>query len=648
MANMTTSIIMELVDRVTRPVRRIQQTLSGLGRRAGLDRLAGAARRVGSAMGGVVGQARALGERFLVMGGLAAGAVWGVERLVSGVTDVGTAVQESAERLGVGTTWLQEWQFAGRQFGVQNDALVDGLKELGLRADEFVMTAGGPAAEAFGRLGIGIDELRKTGGRTEALFDLVRDRLGRVQNMAARQRIFDEIFGGQGGEQMVAMLGATREELDALIRLGRENGGILDEEAIEQSREYNREMGNLRQSLFGIQTTVVGELLPAIVEWIERMRELASANREAISERILEGIRSFWSGLQQVGRVVSWLADEVGGFGNLMLWLAGVMSISLLGSIATAGLAIINFGILLATTPVGWFLAAVVAIAGAAYLIYRNWDGIVAWFGDLWEGIQAWFGQGIGGIMRDLASWSPAGLVVRAIDGIFEAFGARPMSEMVAEWFSGVRERVTQLWDRIQAWFGQGIGAVTRDILSFSPAGLLLRAIDEVFELFGARPLSDIAAEWIGTLVDGVAGAWEALPTWVEGRFEALRGIFAGFSLGDIGRAWIDSLRAGIAEEWNGLTNWLSGKIEGLTAWLPDWVKDGLGIEATPQPTGTPALGAPAGGDRQAPLPAQARVDVGGELRVVVDSEGRPRVAEARRNGGMDFNVESGMLGVMP
>ena len=43
-----------------------------------------------------------------------------------------------------------------------------------------------------------------------------------------------------------------------------------------------------------------------------------------------------------------------------------------------------------------------------------------------------------------------------------------------------------------------------------------------------------------------------------------------------------------------------------------------------------------------------ARADVGGELRIVVDSEGRPRVTEARRNGGMDFDVESGVLGVAP
>lgn len=612
MANMTTSIVMELVDRVTRPVRRVQQSLAGLGRRAGLDRLGASARRVNAAIGTTIERAKGLGQRMLWMGGLAAGAVWGVERLVSGVTDVGTAVQESAERLNVGTTWLQEWTAVGRRFGVQNDALVDGLKELGLRADEFVMTGGGPAAEAFERLGIGIEALRGTAGDTEALLDLVMGRLGDIENEAARQRIFDEIFGGQGGEQMVAMLSASREELEAMMRAAHQRGEILSPEEIANSREYTNQMGDLRQSLFGIQRTVVGDLLPAITEWMERMRELATANREAVSDRVLGGIRSFWNGLQTVARIASKAADAVGGFGNLALWVAGIMSISLLGSLASAGIAIMEFGFLLATTPVGWFLAAVAGIAAAVYLIYRNWDGIAAWFGNLWDGITSWFDQGIAGIMRDLASWSPAGLIVRAIDGIFQAFGAQPLTEMVADWFTGVQERVARLWDDIQAWFSQGIGGIVRDLLSFSPAGLLMRGVDEMFQLL------------------------------------------TGVSLSEIGGAWIDSLKSGINEQWQGLSSWLREKLDTLTGWLPDWAKEGLGIEtanvpqpSVPQPS-APMLGSSLAGNGPISLQSTTRTEVGGELRIVVDSEGRPRVSEARPRGGMGFDVESGLLGVMP
>lgn len=563
MANMTTSVVMELVDRVTRPVRRITASLSGLSQRTGFDRLSASARRVGSRLGDVTARAKGLGQNLLWMTGITAGAAYGAERFVSGVTDVGTAVQESAERVKVGTTWLQEWFYVGKQFGVGNDALVDGLKELGMRADEFVMTAGGPAAEAFQRLGIGVDELRATGGDTAAMFDLVRSRLGGLENDAARQRVMDEIFGGQAAEQMVAMLSASREEIEAMKQAGRDKGAVLTPEEIENSREYTRQMGDLKQVLFGIQASVVGDLLPAINDWIGGMGDLGAANREAVSERIISAIRDIASGIKRVWEIVSWAADAVGGFGNLLMILAGVMAGRLLLAIGRTVLALFGMGkqlILMSvraipaaiagvralgmaflTTPIGWIVAGIAAVAGAAYLIYKNWDGISEWFGNLWGSIKAFFDRGIGEIVADL--------------------------------------------------------------LAFSPAGLLMKGIDAVFELFGARPLSEIGQEWIGGLWTGIEG------------------------------------------QWSELTSWLSTKVTELTEWMPDWAKErlGLGGMEAPKPSGAPV----AGGESRA-MPGPARADVGGELRIVVDSEGRPRIAEARRNGGMDFDVESGVLGVAP
>lgn len=563
MANMTTSVVMELVDRVTRPVRRIQSSLAGLSQRTGFDRLSASARRVGSRLGDVTERAKGLGQNLLWMTGITAGAAYGAERFVSGVTDVGNAVQESAERVKVGTTWLQEWFYVGKQFGVGNDAMVDGLKELSMRADEFVMTAGGPAAEAFDRLGIGVEELRATGGDTAAMFDLVRSRLGNLQNDAARQRVMDEIFGGQAAEQMVAMLGASREEIEAMKQAGRDKGAILTPEEIESSREYTRQMGDLRQVLFSIQASVVGDLLPAINEWIGSMGELGAANREAVAERIVNAIKDIWRAVQMVGAAVSWAADMTGGYGNLLLILAGIMagrlilaiSRTVMGLLAMGGqfialaaravpaaiVGIRSLSVALLTTPIGWIIAGITAVAGAAYLIYKNWDGISEWFGGLWSSITAFFDRGIGEIVADL--------------------------------------------------------------LAFSPAGLLMKGIDAVFELFGARPLSEIGQEWIGGLWTGIEG------------------------------------------QWSELTSWLSTKVSELTDWMPDWAQErlGLGGMAAPQASGAPV----AGGESKA-MPGPARAEVGGELRIVVDSEGRPRVAEARRRGGMDFDVESGALGVAP
>ncbi|HHK4905401.1 TPA: phage tail tape measure protein, partial [Pseudomonas aeruginosa] len=65
----------------------------------------------------------------------------------------------------------------------------------------------------------------------------------------------------------------------------------------------------------------------------------------------------------------------------------------------------------LAANPVVLAIAAVVAVlAGAAYLIYRNWDAVKAYLLGMWEEIQAGLNGGIGGIIRILLDFNPLGL----------------------------------------------------------------------------------------------------------------------------------------------------------------------------------------------------------------------------------------------
>lgn len=790
--NLVTSVIMDLVDRVSGPARRIANALAGLARRAGLGGLSSSARALQVALGNTLRHAAALGKGLAIAGGAAAGAAWAITRMVGGVATLGNEIKISSERLGVGAGWLQEWQYAAQQFGVGNDALIDGLKELGLRADEFVMTGGGGAAESFERLGITVKDLRGTAGETEKLLDLVLGRMGKIQNDAAKQRIFDEMFGGSGGEQLVTMLTRSREELTALRQAARDNGAILSEEDIEQSRLYVRQMNELTSTLQGLKNSVLGSLLPTINQWLAGVRELSKANREIITAQVLSSIRQLWTGLRAVGSAVSWVADLVGGFGNLIVVLSGLIATKLLFSIAATTIAFAKFGISLAVTafthipaalaairalslalilsggPITLIIAGITAVAAAAYLIYRNWDGLAAWFGNLWQQVKVFFDQGLSDIVLGLLAFSPAALLVKGIDAVFELFGARPLSQVAREWGAGLADGLRGVWAGVTAFFDRGLGDIARDLLSFSPAALLVKAVGGVFELFGARPLSQIAGEWLAGLggvaqgvlafnpaallvkaLDAVFELFGARPLstvaseWAAGLLAGLRGAWAGVSelfgqcldsvsslfdargLIETGRAWIGGLGRGIGQAWSNvtasfsglwqrvvsatgqglrevasvvmafnpaallvsgvtaviklfdaqalsqagsewvgglwagirqrfeqMTGWLKQQVSGLTGWMPDWMKGEtslgrLGVPAERAPA-VPALGAPVTTGRAVPMAAGARTDVGGELRIRIDSEGRPRVASMKSRGGLDYSVDTGMLGVVP
>lgn len=74
----------------------------------------------------------------------------------------------------------------------------------------------------------------------------------------------------------------------------------------------------------------------------------------------------------------------------------------------------------LLTNPITWI---VLAIAGAAFLIYKNWAPISAFFVGIWNTIKTAFNGGIKGISALIINWSPIGLFYMAFAKVLSWFG---------------------------------------------------------------------------------------------------------------------------------------------------------------------------------------------------------------------------------
>ena len=100
--------------------------------------------------------------------------------------------------------------------------------------------------------------------------------------------------------------------------------------------------------------------------------------------------------------------------------LASTLSGALVTALRTVSIALWG----LATNPVALAIGAVVAaLAGAAYLIYTNWDAVKLYFSNAWTEIKAGFSGGIGGILTTLANFSPVGLIYQAFAGVLSYLG---------------------------------------------------------------------------------------------------------------------------------------------------------------------------------------------------------------------------------
>lgn len=123
----------------------------------------------------------------------------------------------------------------------------------------------------------------------------------------------------------------------------------------------------------------------------------------------------------------------LGPFALLQLAWTGAIPLltAVAGGIWTAVTAVWGFTAALLANPITWIVLGVIALAAAAYLIYRNWAPISAFFGRLWQGVRTATGNALAFLGRMFMSFSPIGLLVGAIMRAWpalQALGGRFMS----------------------------------------------------------------------------------------------------------------------------------------------------------------------------------------------------------------------------
>lgn len=471
------NVIIKAVDRLTAPLRGMigkvkaaSAGVSGALDKSGLPIFANRLKGVGSAVGGMGNAVGAARDKLLGLGASLGITGSGMVLLVTSMASSAAEVQNWSKRLGVSSTYLQEMQYAAGKYGVEQDALIDGMKELSLRADEFALTGKGGGAEAFQRLGLSESQIKGTMGNTEALFDLVTKQLGKVTNVAKRQRLVDELFGGSGGEQMAEWVSVGAEQRAKLIDEARKLGVILNEEDIAAAREFHNQIDRMGAALKGVRNIVGAALMPVLSKLMDQFQEAFIQYRpqiEAFADAFardlpgnLDKVKGFFGDIyQRVKPVISAFGKLTDTFGTvnvviaaLGLYIGGGLLISL-GSLVGA---ITTLGTALLTTPVGWFLAAIVAIGAAAFIIYRNWDKITEFFQAKWDGVKAAFSDGlINGIWKLWKEYNPATLILESLNGLIKYLTGWDIAAILG---SKIADAVAAMKAALPDWARQMLG----------------------------------------------------------------------------------------------------------------------------------------------------------------------------------------------
>jgi|GEM_PF-902815 len=242
--------------------------------------------------------------RALGPAALGIGAGLGLDALVDSAKEATRSFAEigrEAKRAGIAVEDFQELSFAALYRGVSMDALVDGIKELNLRADEWITTGAGPAAEAFQRIGFTASELAGKLRDPVSLLDAIIERMRGLET-AAQIRIADELFGGTGGEQFVRFLADGAKGMAALRREARELGLVISADVIANADEMTRKLDvasqvvdtNLKQAFIEITPLIVqtAQAIAGVAREVNRLidtfKNLEDRSTRSLTERAME------------------------------------------------------------------------------------------------------------------------------------------------------------------------------------------------------------------------------------------------------------------------------------------------------------------------------------------------------------------------
>ncbi|QVQ38197.1 hypothetical protein KHQ08_09550 [Pseudochrobactrum algeriensis] len=187
--------------------------------------------------------------------------IQGVKQIVADIGNIETA----AKRAGMTIKSFQQMKYVAETNRIEVDAMADAFRELNLRANEYAQTGKGSGAEAFAQLGMSPEEVKqRLKDPADFMLEII-DRTRRLKDTAAGIRIFDEIMGGQGGEQFVSLIEQGRDKLTETIKEGEELGRVLSDDVVQAAADVDK-------AFVDITNTVSTSLKAAIVSAALQLR----------------------------------------------------------------------------------------------------------------------------------------------------------------------------------------------------------------------------------------------------------------------------------------------------------------------------------------------------------------------------------------
>ncbi|WP_223940091.1 phage tail tape measure protein, partial [Aeromonas caviae] len=299
----------------------------------------------------------------------------------------GMSLEEAAAAAGLlGNIGIQ-----GSNSGTALRAMLNRLAGPTSKADKLMKSLGVTTKDASGNMLNIVDIMAQVAKQTE--------KMGNADQLAA----YKEIFGEEAASGMAELIGQAGAggfaKYAAMIR--QQSKGVAKEMAAVMGDNARGDLDNMTSAWEDLNIQMLETQngpLRGLIQQVTSMTQAAGAWMRANPE--------LTATLTKVAAITAVTATVGGG---LLLVLAGLLgpiaAIKMgLGMMLTMGgplltllkglsLGFLKLGVAILTTPIGWIIAGIAAVAVGAYLIYKNWDQLGPWFKSAWEKCKAATGE---------------------------------------------------------------------------------------------------------------------------------------------------------------------------------------------------------------------------------------------------------------
>ena len=469
---------------------------------------------------------KGIGAGSVAVAGAVAGVSGALIKTAGDTAAYGDQIDKASQKLGVSSTFYQEWQAVLQHSGTDMDKMSATFKKLATASQD----ASADQQAAFEKLGLSMDDVSKMS--PEELFTRVISGLQGMEEGTERTSLATTLLG-KGAMEMGALLNTSSEDTQAMIDKVHDLGGVMGEDAVKASARYQDSLQDMQTAFDGIKNGVGAKLLPVLADFMDKVADfITNTDLTPLTDMVgkaVEGLGNFISNLdiEAIGNTFQTVVTTIGEVLGTAWDAMSIVFDALQGAFQTITDSLNTTGtdwsdvwngisevITTVATVIGEIIGIIASVI-AGLITEAQTEGTL--FNAVWESIQIAI-QAAGDIIKGVIDFISALLsgdwkgAWDAAKGVVETM-TNAIDNVVTTIFNGIADFLLSVWDTIKNTVSNAVTAVKDKISNvFSAARDTVHNIFEDIKNGVRQKFVDMVREVllrVGAIKEGIRDRFE-------------------------------------------------------------------------------------------------------------------------------------------